>query len=1341
FSAIIKFKYDSTLPENITEKYLRMYWLDGDEWTILKNSSAGENTEIDMDAHIVWGRTNHFSTYVIAVCSAVDSDEDGLSDAEEINADGAPDAMITTFSDGSDSKNLIFDAGEEQTIYIDVPIYEAGIERVVTAQMNIAHNLYASEENQITSSPNNAILPSIYEDKITFMDDRNGNYDIYLYDLATETEIQITNDSSYDGSPMIWGEYIFWYRSMNKLYVKNYVTGEEWQVGNGAAGDIYDNYIVWPGVLYDIDTRTSKVIGASSGTPHIHGDYVAYVDHTIDKIKLYEISTETETIISTPDNSDPFLLDIGETYVIYQDWYTNDLYAYHLSDNFTIQITDSPDLLEMSPTISGDIAVWVDFRNSDPAVYEPDIYAYDIEKGVEFSVSVAPDIQNNPAIYGDRIVWQDSRNGMNSQLYLATMATPQVTMFIGEEENPAQIMDISEAMLPDFSKSVNNYIYSDNYLDDGVEDGFVTVPVTFSSDSSGIVVVSDIDIEVEIPMTNPLDRDTDNDKFEDLTEVIYGNNPNKVDYYWSDSAQHTIEYEADGWPYYTWYGAILTGSVPYVIHYNIISADNIYDYSSIRIRIMEGGQEIMAVNSDASIGTHSVTIPTLPSNGYYLQFKIHTMAGGGWITFNNFIVSIGSWHDSTDHIIECDEAGVPYHTWYNALTGGVPYIIHYNIASITNVNEEYSSVRVRLMSNGIEVLDLSSDASIGWHTITVPVLPVDEYYLQLKIQTEEGGGSIILSDFIVNVGYWQDITYHTIEWYGSGVGVPYHTWYNALTGGVPYVVSYNIAANDNMDESYSSVRVRLMSDGEEILDLSGDASIGRHSVTIPKLDVDKYYLQLKFRTMDGGGSVLITEFSVDVDNDDDGVGYYDDIDPLVDLEVTIKISEILALDDVDSPTEADFYLKVMIYDQWFQSAGDYIELDNDHIYPNLEFTKNVPDFTEEIYVMIELFDDDDSTSDDWCDISVRDTYEGDEYSASNTNADGRRVVLTYNLKYGTWSGDDSPGDANGYGHVSGNEDDNTGDDDDCEVWFDITQNDGDGDGLTYWQEVGPDNPDAYGTDPSDWDTDGDGMSDREHIYGSNLNPDSDADNDGMSAIFEVDIQHTDPTVTNDRYAILWCSESEWTDASKTKNLLENNYGFEPSNIWMLVGPDEATYNDLWLAFQELDDIADANDIVYIQIAAHGEVGYFQSYDDFGQRSEKIYYSQLNTWLNTINAMKMIVSIDACYSGSAIEYLNDDSTSRIIYTAVDDESLAIYLGVTNFGMFHTGFVGSLDPDLDKFNDADLNYGDGNGYVSFGEAFLYADDHNDDYPDEDPQNSQVSALTPGMNVYLGESKEDV
>jgi hypothetical protein len=144
---------------------------------------------------------------------------------------------------------------------------------------------------------------------------------------------------------------------------------------------------------------------------------------------------------------------------------------------------------------------------------------------------------------------------------------------------------------------------------------------------------------------------------------------------------------------------------------------------------------------------------------------------------------------------------------------------------------------------------------------------------------------------------------------------------------------------------------------------------------------------------------------------------------------------------------------------------------------------NVPDNIENVNIGIDLFDDDSGRTpptDDWCDISPRATTAGDSYSPTNAGDDGRRCNLIYSMKTGQWSGDDTLRDVNGYGHASGNEDGSTGtDQDDCEVWFDVWQNEysTDGDRVPYWQEVN-----EYGTNPILWDTDNDGLSDREAYY-------------------------------------------------------------------------------------------------------------------------------------------------------------------------------------------------------------------------------------------------------------------
>ncbi|HII80393.1 MAG TPA: cell surface protein, partial [Methanosarcina sp.] len=53
-------------------------------------------------------------------------------------------------------------------------------------------------------------IPAIYEDRIVWQDNRNGNWDIYMYNLSTSTETQITTNQSNQWNPAIYGDRIVW---------------------------------------------------------------------------------------------------------------------------------------------------------------------------------------------------------------------------------------------------------------------------------------------------------------------------------------------------------------------------------------------------------------------------------------------------------------------------------------------------------------------------------------------------------------------------------------------------------------------------------------------------------------------------------------------------------------------------------------------------------------------------------------------------------------------------------------------------------------------------------------------------------------------------------------------------------------------------------------------------------------------------------------------------------------------------------------------------------------------------------------------------------------------------
>ena len=111
---------------------------------------------------------------------------------------------------------------------------------------------YPCPEQQITSSTATQRTPDIWDQYIVYGDNRNGNWDIYLYDLAKKQEAQITTNQLTQINPRICGNYIVWQDNRN---------------GNW---DIY---------AYDISKGTETQITYSNQKqyrPDIHGDTSGY---------------------------------------------------------------------------------------------------------------------------------------------------------------------------------------------------------------------------------------------------------------------------------------------------------------------------------------------------------------------------------------------------------------------------------------------------------------------------------------------------------------------------------------------------------------------------------------------------------------------------------------------------------------------------------------------------------------------------------------------------------------------------------------------------------------------------------------------------------------------------------------------------------------------------------------------------------------------------------------------------------------------------------------------------------------------------------------------------------
>ncbi|MFZ3382424.1 MAG: Ser-Thr-rich GPI-anchored membrane family protein [Candidatus Methanoperedens sp.] len=272
-------------------------------------------------------------------------------------------------------------------------------------------------EQQITTNIANQEYPAISGNRIVWGDNRNGNWDIYMYDLSNKIERQITSNLDQQVSPAIDGDRIVWrdYRNRNER----------------SLSDIY---------MYDLSINTERRITTNTSNqydPAISGNRIVWNEWRNGNwdIYMYDLSTNTERQITT-NTSNQYNPAISGNRIVWVDnrngnnnW---DIYMYDLSTNTERQITTN-NALQYNPAISGNRIVWVDNRNGDR-----EIYMYDLSTNTESRITTDISDQDSPAIDGDRIVWVDFRNG-NAEIYMYNLSTnteSRITRDIKFQEYP-----------------------------------------------------------------------------------------------------------------------------------------------------------------------------------------------------------------------------------------------------------------------------------------------------------------------------------------------------------------------------------------------------------------------------------------------------------------------------------------------------------------------------------------------------------------------------------------------------------------------------------------------------------------------------------------------------------------------------------------------------------------------------------------------------------------------------------------------------------------------------------------------------------------------------------------